>query len=127
MPTYAFRCGACGRVDELVMSISDYIHRQPTLFCHGDIMPRYINVVPALASANALASERHYEGLRASDGTPIDTRAKHRAYMKAHNLTTIDDYTQTWQREAEARAGRLAGDDPARAHDIVEAIHKLGG
>jgi hypothetical protein len=127
MPTYAFRCPECGRVDELVMSISDYIHRQPTLFCHGDVMQRFINVVPALAIDNALASERHYEGLRATDGTPIDTRAKHRAYMKAHNLTTIDDFQQTWKREADARAARLAGDDPMRARDIVEAIQKLGG
>jgi hypothetical protein len=127
MPTYAFRCAECGRVDELVMSMADYIHRRPTLFCHGDTMQRHLTVVPTLARANALASERHYDGLRASDGTPIDTRAKHRAYMKERGLTTIDDFTQTWKREAEQRAERLAGNDPTRARDIEAAVAKLGG
>lgn len=127
MPTYAFRCNECGRIDEHVMSMREYIHHTPAFFCCSELMQRYINVVPAMAIDNALASERHYDGLRATDGTPIDTRAKHRAYMKERGLTTMDDFTQTWKREAEAREARLAGHDPSRARDIVEAIHKLGG
>ena len=127
MPTYAFRCPECGRVDEHVLSMRTYIHERPAFVCCGALMERYINVVPAMAVANALASERHYDGLRATDGTPIDTRAKHRAYMREHGLTTVDDYTQTWAREAEARAARIAGDDPGRRLDVAEAVAKLGG
>jgi hypothetical protein len=78
-----------------------------------------------MALANALASERHYDGLRAQDGTPIDTRAKHRAYMRANNLTTADDFAETWKRDARERAERLAGEDPQRRADVARAISEL--
>lgn len=45
-----------------------------------------------------------YGGLgRATDGTPIDTRAKHRAYMKANGLTVADDFKGEWAQAGEAR------------------------
>lgn len=52
----------------------------------------------------------HYDGLRATDGTPIDTAKRHREYMKAHNVTLADDFKKTWaeapvKRAQEARAG----------------------
>lgn len=127
MPTYAFKCQACGAQLDTVMGIREYAAAPPTFFCCSAPMERFFEVVPALALHNALASERHYENLRAQDGTPIDTRAKHRAYMKANNLTTVDDFSKTWKRDAEARASRLAGDDPQRARDIAQAIAKHGG
>lgn len=36
--------------------------------------------------------DRFYEGVKATDGTDIGSRRKHRAYMKAHGLTTADDF-----------------------------------
>ncbi len=127
MPTYAFKCQSCGYQLDTVMSIREYVAAPPTFFCCAAPMHRHFEVVPAMAITNALASERHYENLRAPDGTPIDTRAKHRAYMKANNLTTVDDFSSTWKRDAEQRAARLAGDDPTRARDVAEAVAKLGG
>lgn len=127
MPTYSYRCEACGATRELVMPISEYVRNPPQPFCCDTRMQRYIDVVPGLAIHNALANDRHYENLRATDGTDISSRAKHRAYMKANNLTTADDFRETWKREERAREARLAGDDPQRAHDIAQAIHKLGG
>lgn len=127
MPTYAFRCDECGRVAEPVMSISEYVRNPPALACCGALMQRYINVVPGLACHNALASERHYDGLTATDGTPIDTRAKHREYMRSRNLTTIDDYAETWKRQAQEREARMAGEDKTRAADVAQAILSLGG
>lgn len=52
----------------------------------------------------------HYDGLRATDGTPIDTRQRHREYMRRNGLAVADDYKQTLseapsKRAAEARAG----------------------
>jgi len=90
-------------------------------------MQRHITVAPGLAVHNALASERHYDGLRATDGTDISTRAKHRAYMREHNLTTVDDFAQTWKRDAEKRAAALAGEDTTRGRDVAQAMEKLGG
>ena len=125
MPTYTHRCEACGRLMEPVMSIHQYVTNPPALFCCGQRMQRHITVAPGLAK-HAMTSDAIYDGLRAQDGTDISTRAKHRAYMKAHNLTTVDDYSQTWQREAQARAERLQGVDPERKADVLEAMHKLG-
>lgn len=127
MPTYDFRCEQCGRLNAVVLSISEYINHRPALYCCAAEMDRFISVVPALAVANALASERHYDGMRATDGSDISTRAKHRAYMKERGLTTVDDFSATWAREAEQRKERLAGNDPTRVHDVQQAIQKLGG
>jgi hypothetical protein len=73
---------------------------------------------------DALISERHYDGMRATDGTDISTRAKHREYMRRNNLTTIDDFKQEWadaprKRELEARKGTREA--------IERAIHHLEG
>ena len=53
----------------------------------------------------------HYDGLRASDGTPIDTPKRHREYMARNGLALAEDFKQSWQeapkrREAEQRAVR---------------------
>lgn len=122
MPTYAFKCQACGHQLDTVMSIREYVAAPPAFFCCAQQMERFFEVVPCMAISNALASERHYDGLRAQDGTPIDTRAKHRAYMKANNLTTVDDFASTWQRDAKERSARMEGADPTRARDVAEAL-----
>lgn len=77
-----------------------------------------------LSDTDALISDRHYDGMRATDGTDISSRAKHREYMRRNNLTTIDDYKQEWadaprKRELEANKGRR--------EDIEKAIHHLEG
>lgn len=127
MPTYAFRCDQCGTQLEHVSSIRDYIAHPPAFFHCSKPMGRFFEFAPGLASSNALAGDRHYDGMRAQDGTDISSRSKHRAYMKAKGITTADDYAQTWKKDAQERAERLAGNDPSRARDVAEAIHKLGG
>lgn len=75
-------------------------------------MERRLSVVPAMSGlANALAGDRHYDGLRATDGTDISTRTKHREYMKRNGLAMASDFKNTWassQKEREAlRTGTL--------------------
>lgn len=127
MPTYTFACAVCGAPFSTVMSIREYSAAPPTFVCCGQPAERFFEVAPAMALHNALASERHYDGLRAPDGTPIDTRAKHREYMRANNLTTVDDFAATWQRDAERRQARLAGEDASRVADVAAAVRQLGG
>jgi predicted nucleic acid-binding Zn ribbon protein len=127
MPSYTFRCDACGELLTHVSSIRDYITDRPTFIHCGAPMDRFFEVVPALAINNPGAGDRHYDGLRAPDGTDISSRSKHREYMRANNLTTADDFTQTWARAAEQRAATLAGQDATRGADIAQAIAKLGG
>jgi hypothetical protein len=127
MSTYSFMCQKCGAKFTSVMSIREYCAAPPTFVCCGEPAERFFEVVPGFAIHNALANDRHYEGLRAPDGADISSRAKHQAYMKANNLTTADDFTQTWKRDAEQRHARMAGEDPQRKTDVANAIHKLGG
>jgi len=120
MPTYAFKCTRCGRIVDHFMSLGEYVQNPPAFVCCNDVMERHFDSAPGLGSV----SDRHYDGLRATDGTDISSRAKHREYMRRNNLTTIDDFTQTWANAAKAR---LENRDPQRREDVERAIHKLGG
>jgi len=44
-------------------------------------------------NAGLLWNDRDYDGLRATDGSDISTRTKHREYMKRTGLTTVDDFS----------------------------------
>src|SRR5512145_1143689 len=48
---------------------------------------------PGHAVSAPIMVDRFYEGSRATDGTDIGSRRKHRAYMKAHGLAPADDYS----------------------------------
>ncbi len=88
-------------------------------------------VLPDRASSQShdglLWNDRHYNDMKAPDGTPIDSRTKHREYMKAHNLTTIDDFKGTWQNEQKKRdAYRTQGKGGAVTRDdVARVIHQL--
>ena len=72
--------------------------------------------------SGALWGDRSYAGLRATDGTPIDTRTKHREYMKKNNLTTVDDFKDHFEREERRRISFQQGEDAERRADIVRAL-----
>jgi len=75
---------------------------------------------------SALWGDRHYDGLRTTDGADISSRSKHRDYMKRTGLTTVDDYGGGhWQRHAEQRERIARGVDPNRKHDIARVIAQL--
>lgn len=106
MPTYDYRCRQCKHEDSVIQSITQYINDPlvPKCPAHQDSMERKLSVVPAFSGlANALAGDRHYDGLRAPDGTDISSRTKHREYMARTGLTTADDYTQSWKRAEDER------------------------
>lgn len=75
-------------------------------------------------------SDRLYSGnpFVASDGTVIDSKKKHRDYMKRTGLTTMDDYGDTWKKAAEERKKFFNGewDRNGRREDVARAIEKLG-
>lgn len=81
---------------------------------------------PTRDSDSALWNDRSYEGLKATDGTDISSRAKHREYMRRNNLTTADDFTQTWAKAAKERADYYTGKKgTVTRDDIGRAIHQL--
>ncbi len=79
----------------------------------------------ALNHLGGLWGDRHYDGLRATDGADIGSRKKHREYMKRTGLTTADDFSQTWAKAKEQREQYMQHGGSIRKRDIVEAIHKL--
>ena len=125
MPTYNWRCLACNAAQERFLSIGDYLRAPPAFVCCGQPMTRDFRVAAGLAVHNPLAGDRLYDGLRASDGTDISSRSKHRDYMKRNGLTTADDYRGEWAKAAQERAALRAGIDPSRRPDIERAIGLL--
>jgi hypothetical protein len=72
-------------------------------------MERMLTANGGMALYNALHGDRHYDGLRASDGTDISTRTKHREYMKRNGLTIADDFKGEWAKAERERRDRLDG------------------
>lgn len=126
MPTYTYRCAQCGADHERVQSITAYCDRPDVPQCCGGSTERVITSVPGLASSNALAGDRHYDGLRAPDGTDISTRTKHREYMKANNLTLTDDFKGTWNKQLKDRVAARTGEkkDPEIRQTIERELHR---
>lgn len=81
-------------------------------------------VSPARADS-ALWGDRNYEGLVAPDGTDISSRTKHREYMKAKGLTTMDDFKETWAKAKAEREHYVQHGGSFKRTDIERAIHYL--
>lgn len=75
--------------------------------------------------SGALWGDRSYDGLRATDGTDISSRSKHREYMKANNLTTADDFKDSWAKTQEQRAKYVQQGGTFSRRDVERAIHQL--
>lgn len=73
----------------------------------------------------ALWNDRHYNGMQATDGTDISTRARHRAYMKRHGVTTADDFSSTWSKARESREKYYQQGGSFSKKDIQQAIQQL--
>lgn len=128
MPTYDYKCSRCGRQESVFQTIAQY-SREPIRpkCCNFTDMERMLSVVPAMSGlANALAGDRHYEGLRAPDGTDISSRTKHREYMKRTGLTTADDFKGVWQKAAKEREEFFSGTsvDKELRKEISEQVTK---
>jgi hypothetical protein len=79
----------------------------------------------ALNHMGGLWSDRHYDGLRATDGADISSRKRHREYMKRHGLTTADDFKGQWDKAQRERDHYMTNGGSIRRQDIAEAISKL--
>jgi hypothetical protein len=93
---------------------------------------RLVEVTPDYEQAprearNTLTSDAIYDGLRATDGSDISTRTKHREYMRRNGLTTADDFTGEWAKAAQKRAEFFQGKGGGSVSrdDIGRAIHQL--
>jgi len=52
-----------------------------------------------------------------------NSRAEHREYMRRNDLTTSDDWTDSWAKAAKERAAFFTeGRDPSRRQDVARAM-----
>lgn len=132
MPTYDYKCPMCGNEASVFQTIHEYVNTplRPRCHRHGDdheVMERKLSVNPAMSGiANALAGDRHYDGLAATDGTPINTRTKHRQYMKEKGYGLVSDFKETWAAAARERELRRLGQyrDPEVKKIVTEEVMK---
>lgn len=73
----------------------------------------------------ALWNDRHYEGTKATDGTDISSRRRHREYMRANNLTTADDFKDTWAKAQKEREAFYTRGGSFSRSDIERAIYQV--
>ena len=81
-------------------------------------------VSPSRADS-VLWGDRSYDGMVAPDGTDISSRTKHREYMKAKGLTTMDDFKDSWAQAKESRERYYQQGGSFKRADIERAIHQL--
>lgn len=74
---------------------------------------------------SVLWGDRSYEGMQAPDGTDISSRTKHREYMKAKGLTTMDDFKDSWAKAKESRERYYQQGGSFKRADIERAIYQL--
>jgi hypothetical protein len=76
-------------------------------------------------------SDRIYSGapFKGVDGTIIDSKRKHREYMKRHNLATVDDFKGEWDRARKRREDVYTGrhDKQQRREAVLRAMEKAYG
>ena len=75
-----------------------------------------------LAPRVELQTGTHYEGLRAIDGTPIDTARRHREYLQRTGLALESDFTKT---RVDANAKRAAEQKRERRETLGRITHQL--
>lgn len=81
---------------------------------------------PPRAVSAPIMVDRFYENTRATDGTDIGSRQRHREYMKRNGLTTADDFTQTWAKAKEERERAFQGDfdHKERRESLARALYE---
>lgn len=80
--------------------------------------------VPAARTVadSVLWNDRAYQDM---NDKRFNSRTQHREFMKQHNLSTIDDYSEEWKVKEGKRNEAKQGVDPSRREDIDRAIHQL--
>lgn len=79
----------------------------------------------ALNHLGSLWGDRHYDGMRATDGADISSRKKHRDYMRKMGLTTADDFKSDWAKAKREREHYMQHGGSVRRQDISSAIERL--
>lgn len=75
--------------------------------------------------AQTATEELVYGGTLATDGTPINTRKRHREYLKQNGLAMAHDYSPAYQEREAARRERH--EDKERREMVERQVYKIFG
>lgn len=87
-----------------------------------EVSADYVQPVDKTAGESVLWNDRSYQDM--SDPR-FKSRTQHRAYMKANDLTTMDDFKGQWSGAAKRREEIVKGLDGSRKEDVARAIAKI--
>lgn len=62
-----------------------------------------------------ISVDRHYENLNLVDGTVINSRRQHKAYMERKGLTLASDFKGVWEKQKKDREAARTGDFDRKA------------
>lgn len=103
------------------MARKSYVQHPET----GELIERHLYVPPnEIHSAYVMGDKLFQDLTPATDGTAIDSRTKHREYMKSRGLALADDFKGTWSKAEQQRAEFYRGNDRTRRADVERAIHQ---
>lgn len=75
--------------------------------------------------AQTATEELIYSGAKATDGTPVNTRKRHREYLKQNGLCMASDYSPEYQANEAARKDRAETKEYRQA--IERDVYKVFG
>ena len=78
---------------------------------------------PSVEAHLEIMGDEYYASLQATDGTPIDTRRRHREYMKENGLSLCSDYGPGYYEKR--KAAIKAEDDKDRHRTLLDTVAKL--
>ena len=86
-----------------------------------EVSQDYVQPRDATSADSVLWNDRSYQDMC---DPRFQSRSEHRRYMAQNDLTTIDDFTETWNKAAKERERALRGIDPSRKEDLLKAINQ---
>lgn len=128
---FVMRCSACDGVS-FPPDARLYMCPRCKGWTYGSVDIAVAPPPPEMALNAPVLSGRFYEDAAQSpvDGSPINSRAKHREHMHRHGLTMAGDYSGTWKKAEQdrlrARTPEASGrDSRARKETLGRALYEL--
>lgn len=95
----------------------------------GEPLPEPIEVGAEWSDAQSRAQtpteELTYGGIKATDGTPINSKKKHREYLKQNGLAMAGDYSESFRERVIASRDRE--ETKAIREAVDRSVHKIFG
>jgi hypothetical protein len=79
---------------------------------------------PKQAKHADIMMDRHYENQKLVDGTDVGSRRKFKEYLHKTGYTTMDDFKDTWKKNAAERMQGASVDRKERREQIGRAIYE---